>query len=66
MWFMRTSFCNRTKEALETPPKLKGIEEANKAKLSQSKTNRSGETMCDILRQQSSHEKRQLKIKIPE
>lgn len=66
MWFMRISFCNRTKEALETPPKLRGIEEANKAKLFQSKPNRTGETTCDTLRQQSSREKRRLKIKIPE
>lgn len=50
MWFLRISFCNITKEALGTPPKLEGIEGANKAKLSQSKTNRAGETTCDILR----------------
>lgn len=37
MRFMGISFCNIAKEALGTPPKLEGIEGANKAK---SKTNR--------------------------
>lgn len=44
MRFMGISFCNTTKEALGTPPKLEGIEGANKAGSFQAKTNRTCET----------------------
>lgn len=50
MWFMGISFCNNTKEALGTPPKLEGIEGPNKARSFQAKRNRTCETACVIVR----------------